>query len=189
MLEINLLAPRHPRRRIAAPPPRVVALVTSCVVVALLVAWSAVLITRVARLRHEVAAAAQEVARLQPLAQHVQNLTRDARQMRLRAALLQDLLVQSPASQVLETVRSAIPHDVGLTGLTVGGSAVTVEGYAQSYPSIEQFMVELENAGGIRHVNLSSSQRGTVGTHDVVKFRITGDLAAPAVTSQQGVTP
>lgn len=176
--EINLLAPAHTRHRISAPPPRASAVALSLVVVIGLTIWSSLLITRVDRLHRDLAATSQEVARLRPLARHVQELTRNAEQMRVRSALLQQVLTQTPASETLDTIRSTIPHDVGLTSLTVGGSNVTVEGYALSYPPIERFMVELENSGAVSHVDLSSSQRGLVGTREVVKFRITGDVVA-----------
>jgi Tfp pilus assembly protein PilN len=190
MLEINLLAPAHTRRRIKVPPLQVSAIAVSLVVVLGLAVWSALLITHVNRLRHDLAAATQEVARLRPLARHVQELNRDAEQMRLRSALLQQVLTQMPASQTLEMVRSAIPRDVGLTSLTVAGGNVTVEGFALSYSSLEHFMVELETSGGVRHVDLLSSQRGLVGPREVVKFRITGDLVATrTMISQKGTAP
>ena len=189
MLEFNLLAPAHAPRRVKAPPLRVSALAVSLVVVVGLGVWSTVLVTHVNRLRRDLASATQEVARLGPVARHIQELNRDADQLRARAALLQQVMAQMPASQLLETIQSAVPQEMGLTSLTVGGSTVAIEGYAASYPSVERFMVELENSGGIRQVELASSQRGTVANHEVVKFRITGDLVTPPAATQKEAAP
>lgn len=189
MLEINLLAPAHTRRRVNPPPLRVSAIAVSLALILGVVMWSALLITRINRLSHDLATATEEIARLRPVARHVQELNRDAEQMRLRSAFLQRVLAQMPASQTLETIRSAIPGDVGLTSLTVAGGNVTVEGFAFSYSSLEHFMVALETSGGVRHVDLLSSQRGLVGPREVVKFRIAGDLVTPTVTSQKGTVP
>ena len=186
--EIDLLSPAHPRGRTSAPLQVIAAAVTLAAVAGLAV-WSAFLIAHVSRLRHDLAAASQEVARLQPLARHAQELARDADQIRQRAALLQQLQTQVAASQVLDAIRSAVPRDVGVTSVTVGGSNVVVEGFAPAIPPLERFMVELENTGSVRHVDLSSSQRGTVGTHEVIKFRITGDVVPHTVTSQKEPAP
>lgn len=188
-LEFNLLAPAHQRHRVKAPPLRMSAIALSVVVIVGLGVWSSLLLTHVNRLRRDLASATQEVARLAPVAQHIQALNRNAEQLRARAALLQQVLAQMPASQLIETIRSAIPQEMGLTSVTVGGNTVAVEGYALSYPSVERFMVELENSGGIRHVDLASSQRGTVANHEVVKFRITGDLATLPAATQKEASP
>lgn len=187
--EINLLSPAHLRGRGSTPSLQVTAAAVTLAVALGLVAWSASLVAHVSRLRHDLAVATQEVARLEPLARHAQELSRAADQIRQRAALLQQMQTQVPASQVLEAIRSAVPRDVGVTSVTVGGSNVVVEGYAPAIPPLERFMVELENTGTVRHVDLSSSQRGTVGTHEVVKFRITGDVVPHAVTSQKEPAP
>ena len=188
-LEFNLLAPTHQRRRVKAPPLRVSAGAVSLVVIVALGVWSSTLLTHVNRLHRDLASVTQEAARLAPVAQHIQALNRDAEQLRTRAALLQQGLAQMPASQLIETIRSAVPQEMGLTSLTMGGNTVAVEGYALSYPSVERFMVDLENSGGIRHVELASSQRGTVATHEVVKFRITGDLVLPPAATQKEASP
>ncbi len=186
---INLLAPTRLRRR-AKPPLLTVGAAAVSVVLAGLVIWSSLLITHVNQLRRDVAIAAQEAAQLRPIARHVQELSQDAERLRLRRALLLQVLApQVRASQILETTRSLVPHDVWLTTLAAGSDA-TFEGYTFSYPSIARFMVELEDSGSVRHVDLSMSQREIVVEREVVKFRITGDLVVPhPVTSQKETTP
>jgi Tfp pilus assembly protein PilN len=166
-----------------------VAVAVSVVLVGLAV-WSFLLITHVNQLRRDVATTTEEVARLRPISRHVQELSQDAERMRLRRTLLQQVLIpQMQASQILETIRSLIPHDVWLTSVTVG-SDVTLEGYTFSYPSVARFMVELGDSGSVRHVDLAMSQRDTVAEREVVKFRITGDLVVTRpVTSQQEAAP
>jgi Tfp pilus assembly protein PilN len=189
MHTINLLAPARLRRR---PKPLLLtvgAVAVSVVLVAFII-WSSLLITHVNHLRRDVAAAAQQAAQLRPITRHVQELSQDAERLRLRRALLLQVLTpQLRASQILETTRSLVPHDVWLTTLTAGSDA-TFEGYTFSYPSIARFMVELEGSGNLRHVDLSMSQSEIVIEREVVKFRITGDLVgAPPVTSQKETTP
>jgi Tfp pilus assembly protein PilN len=186
---INLLAPAGPRRRVKASPLTVGA-VAIAVVVAGLAVWSYLLIAHVNQLRRDLATATQAAAQLRPIARHVHELTQDADRLRMRQALLQQILApQVRASHILETIQSLIPRDVWLTSLTVGSDAA-FEGYTLSYPSVASFMVELERSGSVRHVDLATSQRETVVDREVVKFRITGEIvAAPPVTSQNGVTP
>jgi Tfp pilus assembly protein PilN len=189
MRTINLLAPARLGRR-ARPPLLTVGAAAVSVVLVGFVIWSSLLIAHVNHLRRDVAAAAQEAAQLRSLTRDVQKLSQDAERLRLRRALLLQVLTpQLRASQILETTRSLVPHDVWLTTLAAGSDA-TFEGYTFSYPSIARFMVELEDSGSLRHVDLSMSQSEIVVEREVVKFRITGDLAGtPPVTSQKGATP
>ena len=190
MHTINLLARARLRRRAKRPLLRVGAAAVSVVLVGLVI-WSSLLITHVNQVRRDVAIAAEKAAQLRPIARHVQELSQDAERLRLRRALLLQVLVpQVRASQILETNRSIVPQDVWLTTLTAGSDA-TFEGYTFSYPSIARFMVELEDSGSVRHVDLSMSQSEIVVEREVVKFRITGDLvgAAHPVTSQKEATP
>lgn len=187
MLTINLLLPP---RRVKNPLLIAGAVVVSVVLVGLAV-WSYVFFTHTSQLRRDLATATQAVARLRPIAQHVQELKRNADRMRARRDLLQQLLAtQVPASHILEMIVSVVPRDVWLTSVTAGTSDVTFEGYTFSYPSVARFMVELEESGAVRHIDLAMSQRETILNREVLKFRMTGDLVAThPLTSQKGATP
>lgn len=179
MLTINLLSPPRPRRR--AKDLLLGAGAVALIVLVGLAGCSYVLVTHVNQLRRDLATATQGV----------QALTRDIERLRARRALLQQLLAtQMPASSVLETVQSVIPEDVWLTSVTARASDVAFEGYTFSYPSVARFMVELEDSGSVRNINLSTFQRETIADRDVLKFRITGDLIAThPVASKKEATP
>lgn len=178
MFTINLLAPPGLRRPVGVHRRTARVAVVAIVVVALAV-WGVVLRAHVDHLRSDLAKGAQEMAQLRSMAQQIQDLKRNAERMRTRRVMLQQLLAtQMPASRVLETIRSVVPHDVWLTSVTAGTSDVAVEGYTFSYPSVARFMVELGESGGVRNIDLVMSQRETVAESEVLKFRITGDLVA-----------
>ncbi len=191
MLTINLLTPARHRRRRKSLVLITGALAVSIMLVAGLTAWSYALITHVNELRGDLITATQRVAQLRLTARHIQELDRDAERLRMRRALLEQVLASpTPASQILETIRSVIPRGVWLTSVTAGTSDVAVEGYTFSYPSVARFMLELEDSGTVRHVDLSMSQSEPAVDRELVKFRITGELVVTRpVASQNEAAP
>jgi Tfp pilus assembly protein PilN len=182
MFDVNLVAPARAGRA------GVSLVATAAVPVALMLVgvavWMYVLNQQVNGLRHQLTRATEQIAVLRPVARHAQTLQQDAQQMHRRRDLLQQLLgTQMPASRILGTIRSIVPHDMSLTGVTAGASEVTFEGYTLSYPSIARFMVALEDSRIVHRVTLTSSHRENLFGSDVVKFRVAGNLAVARPTT------
>lgn len=175
MFDVNLVAPAHVRRRgafLLTP-----AAVPVAVLFVGLAVWTYVLTAQVNGLRHDLGRATEQITSLRPAARHTQTLQQAVQQMHRRQDLVQQLLTpQMPAPRILRTIRTIVPHDMSLTGVTASTAEVTFDGYTFSYPSLARFMVALDKSGIVRRATLTSSRREDLSGTEVVKFRVTGDL-------------
>lgn len=175
IFDVNLVAPAHTRRAglsLLTP-----AAIPVAIVFIGLAVWTCVLTSHVNGLRRDLSRATEQIASLRPAARHTQTLQQSEQQMRRRQALVQQLLTaQMPAPRILQAIRTIVPENMSLTGVTAGAGEVVFDGYTLSYPSLARFMVALENSGLVRRAALTSSHREDVSGTEVVKFRVTGDL-------------
>ena len=173
-LDFNLLAAPRPRRRLDV----LMALGVTTVLILALCGWTYALTQHLSRLRADVALITHDVSGVRLTAQHVRQLSQEVDRLRPRVAALQQAdAAQVRVSQLLELVRSALPADIWLTGVSARPGDVTLDGYTASYPSIARLMIMLESSGALRHVRLLTSQTELLMQQPVVKFRVTADLA------------
>jgi Tfp pilus assembly protein PilN len=189
MITINLLASERRRK------PGIVAggngpwVVAAVVLAGVLVAWSIALAHRTAQLQAQMTDIARQEAALRPVALQVQQLQQTAAALQGRQAALRQLVtLQMPAAESLQTIQAVIPSDVWLTTMAATNTnQVTFDGYAFSYPEVARFMVQLGGSTSFQNVDLTSSEKDSIGGRDVVKFEVTGTLGARPITSQRGV--
>jgi Tfp pilus assembly protein PilN len=188
IFDVNLVAPAHTRRAglsLLTPPAAAAAVVFIGLAV-----WTCVLTAHVNAVRRDLSRATEQISALRPAASHAQTLQRSEQQMRRRQALVQQLLTaQLPAPRVLQAIRTIVPENMSLTGVTAGASEVVFDGYTLSYPSLARFMVALENSGLVRRATLTSSHREDLSGTEVVKFRVTGDLPPVRTATASGAVP
>ncbi len=189
MITINLLASEQRRKPGIAAGGNGLWVAAAVVLAGVLVAWSIALAHRTAQLRAQMADVARQEAALRPVALQVQQLQQVAASMQSRQAALRQLLtLQMPAAESLQTIQAVIPSDVWLTTMAATNTnQVTFDGYAFSYPEVARFMVQLGGSNSFQNVDLTSSEKDTIGGRDVVKFEVTGALGARPITSQRGV--
>jgi Tfp pilus assembly protein PilN len=183
LIRINLL-PRAPKRRL----PGGQFLVFGLPLVALLAAvvLSVLILSQNAGLERDIATVNTEWADLQPTVARVLELDRQIAVLKEKEQVLVDLLKQQlPVSTIMAEVRQLIPKDVWVTNVNVPEpSAITIEGNAQSYYAVAQFMDNLSAGQMFRSIDLTVSQLERAGSREVVKYTITGRVQRPQTTGE-----
>ncbi len=178
MIRINLL-PRVPRKRL--PGRRFIEIgVPAIALVAVVVLW-AMVASRNAGLARQIAEVNTKISDIRPTVDRVLELDRQLAAMRGKENVIKELLAQQlPGSSVLNELRLLIPKDVWLTSLSVPeASALSIEGYGLSYPSVAQLMENLSTGQLFRAVDLTVVQSERVGPREVVKFSVTARVQKP----------
>ena len=183
MIRINLL-PRAPRRRISGRPLFEIGIPLA--VLAVLLLWYFSLNASVNRVNREIKDAEQEIAKLQPDVQAVEDLKRRIEEAMKKEDLLAELLAtQLPASSILTNIRVLIPRDVWLVTLSVPDTrSFTMEGFGLTYVAIARLMDNMESASIFEGLDLTSAERDRIGATEVVKYGVTGRLARPRETPE-----
>jgi Tfp pilus assembly protein PilN len=181
MIRINLL-PRVPRRRL----PGRQWLEIGIPVVALLAAVGFAVSIGIQNrgLAAEEARVGREIAELRPVVERVLQLDRQIADMREKERVINSLIQQQlPASSILNEIRLLIPQDAWLTGLNVPEpSALSIEGYAMTYPIVAQLMDNLRAGQLFESVDLTVAQAERIGPREVVKFSVTARIQKPQAT-------
>jgi len=179
MITINLLAPGK-RRPTRLAPTGILPILGIGAVVFVLVMFSIYLSDRAASTRAQLNAVNKQLEALGPVTQQVQKLEQTIATLKARQGQLSELLaMQLPASVSLDALKTVIPRDVWVTSVaTQEGRNVVFDGYTFTYKSVAQFMVALRESERFRNIDLTTTQKDHIGLREVVKFTITGELAA-----------
>jgi Tfp pilus assembly protein PilN len=178
LIRINLL-PRIPRRRL--PGRRFIEVGIPALTIAVVAILWAMLATRNNALERDIAGIRSRINEIRPTVDRVLELDRQIAAMKGKESVIQELLAQQlPASSVLNEMRLLIPKDVWLTSLSVPEpSALSIEGYGLTYPSVAQLMENLATGQLFRTVDLTVVQSERVGPREVVKFSVTARVQKP----------
>jgi Tfp pilus assembly protein PilN len=183
LIRINLL-PRAPKRRLPGGQFLILGLPLVALVAAILL--SALILSQNAGLERDIATVRTEIADLQPTVARVLELDRQITVLREKEQVIVDLIKQQmPVSTIMAEIRQLIPKDVWVTNVNVPEpSAITIEGNAQSYYAVAQFMDNLAAGRMFRNIDLSVSQLERAGSREVVKYTITGRVQRPQTTGE-----
>jgi type IV pilus assembly protein PilN len=135
-----------------------------------------------ARLDGEIAAAQQEVARLQSVMTEVQQFEQRREQVRQRVALIEELRRgQSIPVQVLDHVSRSLPDMMWLTSLDQTGTQLTVSGQGTTLIALSDFVGNLGNGTILnRPIEIVNSQVDQVGGLELVQFTVRAQVNVPA---------
>jgi Tfp pilus assembly protein PilN len=178
LIRINLL-PRVPRRRL--PGRQFIEIGIPAVTLVIVIILGLLMAARNSGLQRQIADVQTAIAEIKPTVDRVLELDRQIAEMRSKETVITELLAQQlPASSVLNEMRLLIPRDVWLTSLSVPEpSALNIEGFGLTYPSVAQLMDNLSTGQLFRTVDLTVAQTERVGGREVVKFSVTARVQKP----------
>lgn len=178
MIRINLLPKVRVRRAVVSP--RTVFIIGAVVLVVVLAALTLYLDTRNARVQRESERVQVEIDALRPQVARVLDLERRITALRDKQQLLARLETARVAwSTVLIELSQVIPQDVWITQLAAAQDGrVTINGRGFSYTALARFMVNLDSSPVFEEIDLTASDKGKIGTRDVVSFSLTARLTA-----------
>jgi type IV pilus assembly protein PilN len=147
----------------------------------------------------QIAAAQQEVTRLQSVLEEVQRFESEREQLRQRVQLIEQLRSgQSLHVRLLDHVSRSLPDMLWLTEMAQEGQAITIEGRSTTLIALSDFVGNLSSGSVLQKpVDIVNSQVETVrgngpGEPDVelIDFAVRAELAptAPDVKSASGAT-
>jgi type IV pilus assembly protein PilN len=137
----------------------------------------------------DIAAAQQEVTRLQSILSEVKQFEGRQTQLQQRVALIQQLRRgQSVPVQLLDHVSRSIPDALWLTSFEGSGATVTIEGRSTTLIALSDFVGNLGTSSLIKKpieiVNslVEPAAGPAVGSPDVIRFAVKATLADPGPT-------
>jgi type IV pilus assembly protein PilN len=146
--------------------------------------WS--LTTESARVDADIAAAQQEVTRLQSVLAEVQEFETQRTQLQQRVRLIEQLRGgQSVPVQLLDHVSRSVPAMLWLTDLAQDGSAVTIQGRSTTLIALSDFVGNLGGSALLQKpIEIVNSQveadTSAVGqSSDLIRFTVRASVASP----------
>jgi type IV pilus assembly protein PilN len=189
MIRINLLSRERSRPRSRKAPTEAGHKITVASTLILVGAglvigwWYWSLDQRASRISDELAAAEQETARLRTIIVLVQQFDQRKAQLQERVTLIEQLRKgQSGPVHLLDEVSRGLPDMLWLTALEQTGGDVSIEGRCTAYPSLSDFVANLQNSGWFtRPVEIVDSQveRPAGADIDLIRFTVKAKFAPP----------
>jgi len=192
MIRINLLGTDRPkaRKQFAFDPGAQMTVVCSLLLVATVSGigwWYWSLTQQSARVDQAIAAAQQEVARINSILTEVKQFEQRQQLLQQRVTLIQQLRRgQGVPVQLLDTVSKSLPDTLWLTNLEEAGANVTIEGRSTTLIALSDFVGNLGSSASIKKpieiVNsmVEPAPAGTPGSGDVIRFTVKATLADQA---------
>ncbi len=179
MIRVNLL-PKDERVRQSAPLQlRAGELVVPVVVLAAVAAVIAgtVVSQRMAfdSMTRSIADVEMQSRALAPQIEKVNQLAQEKAELDLRLGVISKLEQgRVEGVRMMDELAKSVPDHLWLTSVTEDSpGSLTVEGQTFSNLVVSDFMARLERSPMFANVNLEVAERGTIDTHEVVKFRLT----------------
>jgi type IV pilus assembly protein PilN len=158
----------------------------------LIVALSVVLLGALALLqsralsreRSLLATAQDEVRRLQPVVDKLDEIEWQKLYLEKKVALIRDLRAQQGlAVGILDAVSRDIPEWVWLTELVLNKAGVLVKGRALTLVLVSDFVRDLERSGPFASVGIVNTQQRTEGNNSYIEFTLNATLLPVAAPS------
>jgi type IV pilus assembly protein PilN len=142
-------------------------------------AWT--LFQREQTLQHELQAAREEEAKLQPVLKQYAAFEARKKQLEQRVTLIEDLRRGQPAAvHLVDEVSKSVPDRLWLTELKQTGDSIQMDGQTSTLTALADYIGNLENTGYFeRPVEIISTTEEKVQNMDIVKFSIKATFSMP----------
>jgi type IV pilus assembly protein PilN len=188
VIRINLLASERAqvKKKLTVPVGQKLTLACTLILVVggLFVGWRYWSLTQESRqIDQDMAAAQQEVKRLQSILQQVQSFEQRKSQLSQRVVLIEDLRkAQRGPVHMLDQISRALPPMLWLTNVKQQAGDVLIEGNSTTQTGVSDFVTNLENSGYFRRsVEIVSTQTQPIerAPGELVRFTVRGQFQGP----------
>ncbi len=130
---------------------------------------------RIAALDKSIADVEAQSRALAPQIERVQRLAQERAELDLRLGIITRLEQgRTQSVRLMDELARCVPDHLWLTGASQdAGNTLQLEGVTYSNLVVSDFMSRLERSPMFAGVELEVAERGAVGEHDVVRFRLT----------------
>jgi len=131
--------------------------------------------SRMVSLQQSISQVENESRALAPQIARVNQLAKERAELDLRMGIINRLEKgRTQSVRLMDELAKCVPDHLWLTGASQdAGTALNLEGVTYSNLVVSDFMARLARSPMFSNVELGVAERGTLGEHDVVKFRIT----------------
>jgi Tfp pilus assembly protein PilN len=175
MIRINLL-PTSEQTKTHVQAPSLASLApfaALCAVIAALAVVSTLQSLKVRHLRGEVAALRTESAKLQPLIDRIDQLTRERQLTLNRLGVIEHLDKERLVRvRLADELARRMPAHLWLTGLSERGGAISLNGVTFSNRSVAELIRSLDRSVLYEVVDLVVAERGSINDREVVNFAL-----------------
>lgn len=174
MIKINLL-PREARRKtVRVKVPQVAIVAAAMLMVGGMWGYRYLVRRDVEKLRADIVATKNEIARNQQTIRSVEQYTADKKQLEDRLALIQRLAAtQRNPVRLLDGINQALPDGVWLVGVSKLSGRLVIQGYASSHAEVAELMLALQRLKPIVNtVELNFSELQVYEGKPVERFEI-----------------
>ncbi len=180
-ITLNLLPPRQLQRRLERQRQRRRVLFVVVAIVGVFLVYLA-LNGRIALIRAQTASLERQTVPFRPLAAQVRQLEAERDALQRRQEAVQQLVSGSTRwSVVLDALASAVPKDVWLTSLQIGGATLAIEGRSTSQAGAARFVLGLQQTPVVATATLRLI-REEAGPPRVFAFQVLGTLKSGGAT-------
>jgi len=131
--------------------------------------------SRVTTLQQSIEQVDSESRALAPQIARVNQLAKERAELDLRMGIINKLEKgRTQSVRLMDELARCVPDHLWLTGASQeAGTTLNLEGVTYSNLVVSDFMARLARSPMFANVELGVAERGALGDHDVVKFRIT----------------
>jgi type IV pilus assembly protein PilN len=128
---------------------------------------------RIARLEHEKAAAAKQIADQENMLKEVKNVEEEKKKVSEKIGIIEKLKKnQAGPVQLLDAVSKALPKGINITSLSENNNNVNIEGDAFTNEDVVRFIDNLKASPLLKDVTLLETSQTTQDKIDIYKYKL-----------------